>query len=238
MSLIANNSPEKFREELKTPEPLTPEPIKITTQKTIEPPTRVIATTPDMNSTQQMVDVYSFHEETKTKEPTELAILPPINLARPGVTLADLAFFCEERINARLYEPLSSKQIRWIKLNQKYLQDKLDIFSEYKEEITIGPITDTLHYMDGFVLIPEELLIVTGVLREHLKVENILVVFRTGEIQERSSKFCNFWSTERLGKFSPPGLNPNGPKPEILSENACLRCQLTCQFRRKQQIET
>ncbi len=259
MSLLAKNSPKATRE--KQAEPINSwlrgEEVPVSKGDTRYPDTPV-------SETNQMISEYAYKPDellessellkssaTKKLIPEQLAnpllnggeLLESSELLKSSATkkltlsFFDLSFFCEERMHIVLHEPMNIKAIRIINTTKEFIQNKLEIYSEWNEEVKIGKLKDRLYYKEGLVLLPEEYYIVSGFLREYLKIEEVLVLYKTGEVLKRPTKYCNFWIPDRLNKLSE--FNPGAvSQPVILSEKSCLRCNLTCNFRHKQQMVT
>jgi hypothetical protein len=131
-----------------------------------------------------------------------------------------------------LPQDTNSSNIRELEI--KFMQDQLEIYSEYTQPLEFGALLDNLYYRAGEVLVLEEMLPITGFMRKFLEIKKVNVLYRTGEIITRDSEYCNFW-LHRIEPFLEPKNIPLD-RPSILDEDICLDCNLRCDFRRNQQM--
>ncbi len=238
MSLLKRNSPRKTRARKEQVRSRVGE----TKSPTLGP---VVEKMPDVIADQQqlMIDEYSYTPEPKPEpEPVQLnrAMEPspePAPAAPARTTtfnLYDLSFFCEERIYNVLYLPMNIKEKKLKEITLKNVNDRLSVFSEYTQEVVIGAFKDNLHFYRGEILIPEEFQNVTGFMRKFLKIERVSILYDTGEVLSQETEFCNFW-LERAPRFFEPKNIPLD-RPQILDEDVCFDCNLSCLFRHRQQM--
>ncbi len=191
-----------------------------------------------------LLDQYAYHQgeeepkresSTLSESKTPTAQKVEIEQITNPVNLYDMSFFCEERIHRIRFEPMETKQKKFNEVKQKRLYETLEIFAEYSQPFEFNSIVDKFYYKNGLILVPEEFYTLTGLLRKYFDIEKVLVIFNTGELLVRESKFCNFWTEDKLAKFQ--NFNPaNLHRPEILYKKKCLECNLVCPFRHEQQI--
>ncbi len=125
-------------------------------------------------------------------------------------------------------------KVRELTIN--FIRDRLNLYAEYSQEVTIGAFKDTLYYKEGQVLIPEEYLLITGFMRKYLGVETVNVLYETGEILSRECNYCNFWmQDDRIQRYINP-INIPLDRSRMLDKDICWDCNLTCIFRQKKQI--
>ncbi len=197
---------------------------------------------PVIDKQQEMLQEYSYKPESESNiepeqlnrslEPEPIVVETSVNKASFG--LYDLSFFCEERIYNLLFLPgdINATKIREIELNS--INQRLEVYSEYSQDATIGAFRDQIYFYGGEVLIPEEYLLISGFLRKFLKIEKVNVLYQTSEILTVDCNYCNFWS-ERAQEFFTP-VNIPKDRPQILDEDVCLDCNLQCLFRHRQQM--
>ena len=246
MSLLSRNSPRRMR--AKKEEKRTPRVGEVKTP-TLGPVVKKQA--PDADSNQIMIDKYAYKQVAE--EPKQLnrslnekptTIVDPLLIpstakskqslpqAEASFGLYDLSFFCEERIHQAIFAPKALKEAKIRKLNLDFINNKLEVYAEHSQEVTIGSFKDKLYYIGGEVLIPEEFINITGFMRKFLGIETVNVLYETGEVLPLTCKFCNFWNT-RIEKFWRP-VNMPLDRSYMLDEDICLDCNLVCVFRRKQ----
>ncbi len=236
MSLLKRNSPRKTRErrekELGVGEKKSP---------TLNPVVKKIPG-PDPDQQQLMLDKYAYQSPEPLQlnrsepEPEPEPVQAPTRKAKiTSFSLFDLSYFCEERIQQVLFSPhnLQSQKIRMLALD--FIQSRLEVYSEYSQEVSIGSFEDTVHYYKGEILIPEEFINISGFMRKFLKIEQVHVLYETGEILLQPTGYCNFW-LERAGKFFEATGAPLD-RPKILDEEICLDCDFSCIFRYQQQMK-
>jgi hypothetical protein len=225
MSLLKNNIPRKTREVTgQVATDLYKEPVSISDNVVIGSP---------RDEKEVMIEEYAYHPEEPAEKEVELSSSDKL-LKSSTLSFYDLSFFCEERIHIILHEPVEVPVAKVNNIYKEFINKKLEVYSNYSKDVALGNIKDKLFFKDGYHLIPEEYLIMSGVLREYLKIEEALVLFQTGEIKLLPTHFCNFWTEDRLNKLSV--FNPNNIKNEQLSKKACQACNLRCNFRPEQQI--
>jgi len=149
----------------------------------------------------------------------------------------ELRLKCEEYL---LHHQLGVKNIKFekiLELQKKFINDKMEIISEYKKEISFENFKDVLYYYKGEIIIPEEYIDLTGFLREYFDVKRVAILYNTGEIIIEECKYCNFWFKKRLDKFFNKSLRELSHS-EIENNNNCLQCfyNWSCPFARIQQM--
>ncbi len=232
MSLLKRNSPRKTRakkDQKRVGEILSP---------TLGPVAKKIPE-PDIDQQKIMLDEYKYKPEP-TPEPQQLnrvELVPAAQHPKQATktfTLYDLSFFCEERIYNILWLPGDIKihKIREIALDN--IQSRLEVYSEYSREVTVGSFRDVVHFYAGEVLIPEEYLGISGFMRKYLKIEKVHVLYETGEILIHDAEYCNFWMERASQFFEPVDISIDSPK--VLDKDVCLDCNLKCVIRHRQQM--
>ncbi len=244
MSLLKRNSPRKTRARKET----TTERVGETKSPTLGPVVEKVSTQ-NTDQQQEMLDRYAYKPESPASEPVQInqslsslsetpaptsVKIPEVPTKAISFGLLDLSFFCEERIYNVMYLPIDAKARKVQELALVAIKARLEVYSEYTQEVKIGAFKDTLHFYRGEILIPEEFLTVTGFMRKFLGVEKVHVLFETGEILSRETNWCNFW-LDRAPKFFEPKNIPLD-KPNILDEDVCFDCNLSCLFRHRQQM--
>jgi uncharacterized protein YutD len=111
----------------------------------------------------------------------------------------------------------------------------MEVYAEYSEEITLKNFKDNLWFYKGEILIPEDYYNLTGFLREYFQIEQVNVLYETGEILTKDSLFCSFWTQKRLNNFFNEDFRALS-KPTLLFEDTCLDCNFDCAFRRLKQM--
>jgi len=250
MSLLKRNSPRKTRAKKYQDR------VGETISPTLSPAQKII-TEIEPDITEKLLEEYSYKTETQeeSQEPEQLnRALEPIpetkellksktlqnsnELIKSNFSffdLSDLSYMCEERIYKILYGPIEIKVYKEILLKRKFIQNKLEIYAEYAKEIEIGSFKDKLYYYKGEILLPEELIDVSGFLRQFLEIKQAHILYDTGEILLIDLEYCKFWYNKIQRWFEP--INQPLDRPEILSEEVCLDCNLSCTFRRRQQMD-
>ncbi len=234
MSLLSRHSPRRSRARKEQDQGRVGE----TRSPTLSPVIKKLE--PDrISDQQQMLEAYSYTPTDAAPEPQQLnRAQEPEPEPKPTIGLTfnlyDLSFFCEERIYNLLFTPGDIKTIKSRQLSLKYIQDKLEIYSEYSQEATLGSFQDTIYFYGGEVLIPEEFVNISGFMRKFLGINQVHVLYETGEILLRETEYCNFWLNKVSQFFEPVDIPLDRPK--ILDEEICLDCNLKCIFRHRQQM--
>jgi hypothetical protein len=247
MSLLKRNSPSKTRARKYQ------ERVGETIAPTLGPVQEKI-TEPDQKITDSLIDKYAYVKEKPKEEVPEqlnrsLEPLPEVEVlqksktlkkskelqnSKVGFSLFDLSFMCEERLYKILFEPLEINAKKIITLREQFIHDKLNTYAEYSTSLEMGALRDTLYYYKGEILIPEELIDVSGFLRKFLDIEKAHVLYDTGEILLIDLEYCKFWYDKIQRWFEPIDIPLDRPK--IADKELCLDCNLRCAFRYKQQM--
>jgi hypothetical protein len=247
MSLLKRNSPSKTRARKYQ------ERVEETISPTLGPVQEKI-TEPDQKITETLIDKYAYVKEKPKEEMPEqlnrsLEPLPEVEVlqksktlpsskelkkSKMGFSLFDLSFMCEERLYKILFEPLEVKAQKIIAVREQFIHDKLNIYAEYSTSLEMGALQDTLYYYKGEVLIPEELIDISGFLRKFLNIEKAHVLYDTGEILLVDLEYCKFWY-DKIQRWIEP-IDIPLDRPEIFDKDLCLDCNLMCAFRHKQQM--
>jgi len=248
MSLLKRNSPRKTRARK----------YQDRVEETISPtlgPVQEKIPEPDPDITEKLLEEYAYKKETQEEPPEpeqlnrvlepipEVEVLPKsktlqnsneLKNSKMVFTLFDLSFMCEERLYKVLFEPIEVKAQQIISLREQYIHNRLEIYSEYSTTLEMGALQDKLYYYRGEVLIPEELIDISGFLRKFLNIEKAHVLYDTGEILLFDLEYCKFWYNKIERWLKPVDIPLD--RPEIYDEELCLDCNLTCAFRHKQQM--
>ncbi len=238
MSLMSRHSPRRTRAKKDKPEHRVGE----TQTPTLGPVVEKIETV-DTEIVKEMIEDYKYKSEPipepqqlnrSVETDTKLSSTKTVKVPTLTFGLYDLSFFCEERIYNLLWLPQDIKTTKIRDITQKNIQNKLNIYSEYSREVTIGSFKDTIHFYNGEVLIPEEFLNISGFMRKFLDIERVHVLYETGEILQQDTGFCNYWMKRAQGFFEPRDVPRDSPK--IQDEDVCLDCNLKCVIRHRQQM--
>jgi hypothetical protein len=194
---------------------------------------------------QDLIQQYAYHPKSKEEKKDKIIseqLLESSNCskgAKPKNTFGffELSLMCEEHLLTSLYGPFDEKLKKIYDLQKKCIIEKLEIISEYSKEIEFELFKDNIYYFKGDVLIPEEYLSLTGFLREYMKLEQVAILYNTGEILLQETGYCNFWFEDRLKKFFNNEIRELS-HTEILDANDCLKCWFNwnCPFARIQQM--
>ncbi len=237
MSILSRNSPRKTRSKKEKPR----------TGETKTPVLGPVIKKPEQAKEAKIIDNNQMLEEYRYKpvpvpapEPEQLNRAHEVHEALeahrvPALAgsfgLYDLSFFCEERIHMTIFEPKGLKEWKTRQLNIDFIRDRLELYSEYNQEVSIGNFKDLMYYIKGEVLVPEEFINITGFMRKFLNITKVYILYETGEILLKDCEFCNFW-LERASRFFEP-VNIPLDRCRMQDEDMCLDCNLTCIFRQK-----
>jgi len=179
-----------------------------------------------IDTTADLIDRYAYKPETDgskiaqysaQKEPTQT------------FGLFDLSFFCEEHLAQIFAGPIELHQLKVYNLQKEYIKKKMRVYSEIEEEIQIGLFKDTLWKYNDEYFIPEEYYKASGFLREFFDIKELYVLYNTGEIIYKKTKWFSFWSKDFLEN---PSLDR---EPLIDNDIKCLSCNFTCPYRKRKQ---
>ena len=148
----------------------------------------------------------------------------------------ELYLKCEERLLTFMYGKQDPDLEKIYRLKKQFIYKKMELIAEYKKDIEFDSFKDILWYYKGEIIIPEEYKDLTGFLREYFNIEQVIVLYDTGEMLLEETAWCNFWFKERLQKFS-SGLRELS-HTEIIDDLNCLKCgyNYNCPFARFQQM--
>jgi len=151
----------------------------------------------------------------------------------------DMGLMCEERLSNKTYD-IKSKAVH--KIRQKYINELLLIYSDIEPirtniKIDDIPVVIEMYIYNSKIILPEELKHMSGFIREYLNEDKIYILYDTGEILSQKSKYCSFWTRNRI-EYWLKWNTYQGTTPDILYPNACLKCNSLCQFRQKQQKDS
>jgi len=188
-----------------------------------------------------LIDQYSYHlEENKVQEKSVAQKEQLLKRSKgPGISFGffELSNMCEEHLMIALWGPFEKDFKKIYDFEKEVINKRMEIISEYKKEVTFDFFRDYLFYYKGEIIIPEEYKILTGFMREYLKIEKVIILYKTGEMLLEDTSYCNFWFPERLNKFY-SGSFVELSHTEILLDKLCLKCifNWNCPFARIQQM--